>query len=88
MIAFLKMLIPLLILLSIVYIVASLRGRARAKARLKEDWDEAGHSGDREDFVDDGLDAYSSSFRRRVLLAIYIVPLLLIGLMVYLANYS
>lgn len=87
MIAFLRMLIPLLIVLGVIYAIASLRARARAKDRLEDDWDSSGGIGDQDDFVDQGLDAYENSFRRKILLAIFVVPLLLIALMVYLTNY-
>lgn len=88
MISLLRMLIPLLIILSIAYAVMSLRARARAKDRLEREWDDEGMTGDRDAFIEDGLEDYSGSFRRKMLLAIYVVPLLLIGLMVYLTNYS
>lgn len=88
MISFLRMLVPLLILLTIIYAVASIRARFKAKERLEQEWEEQGSKGDRDAFVDEGLDAYSESFRRKILLAIYVVPLLLIALMVYLTNYS
>ncbi|WP_428926975.1 hypothetical protein [Marinibacterium sp. SX1] len=87
MIGFLRMLIPLLILLSIAYAVLSWRARGRARARLERDWEEDGRPGDRDSYVEDGLEDYSGSFRRKMLLAIYVVPLFLIGLMVYLTNY-
>lgn len=88
MIAFLRMLIPLLILLSIIYAVASIRARHKARERLEREWEDGGGTGDREGFIDEGLDDYSDSFRRKILLGIYVVPLLLIALMVYLTNYS
>ncbi|MAC79445.1 MAG: hypothetical protein CML66_15445 [Rhodobacteraceae bacterium] len=88
MIALMRMLIPLLIVLSIAYAVLSLRARARARDRLEQEWDEQGRTGDRDAFIEEGLEDYSGSFRRKMLLAIYVVPLLLIGLMVYLTNYS
>ena len=88
MIALMRMLIPLLIVLSIAYAVLSLRTRARARDRLEQEWDEQGRTGDRDAFIEEGLEDYSGSFRRKMLLAIYVVPLLLIGLMVYLTNYS
>lgn len=87
MISFFRMLIPLLIVLSLAYAVLSLRARARARDRLEQEWEEEGRSGDRDAFIDEGLEDYSGSFRRKILLAIYVVPLLLIGLMVYLTNY-
>ena len=87
MIAFLRMLIPLLILLSLAYAVAAWRGRSKARDRLEQEWENEGRTGDRDSFVDEGLEDYSGSFRRKMLLAIYVVPLFLIGLMVYLTNY-
>ncbi|MGR3805868.1 hypothetical protein [Marinibacterium profundimaris] len=88
MISLLRMLIPLLIILSLVYAVAAFRARARARDRLEEEWEEEGMTGDRDAFIEDGLEDYAGSFRRKMLLAIYVVPLCLIALMVYLTNYS
>ncbi|MGV6848777.1 MAG: hypothetical protein ACWA5A_10400 [Marinibacterium sp.] len=87
MIAFLRMLIPLMIVLTIVYVGISIYSRARRKARLAQEWDHGPKDVDREAFIDTGLEHYSQSFRRRLILLVYILPLVLIAVMVYLTNY-
>ncbi|SHI54890.1 hypothetical protein [Wenxinia saemankumensis] len=63
------------------------RGRAE-RARLVARWEEAGRPGDRESFVAEGLALYERSFRKRVLVLVYLVPLAALGLIVYLVNYA
>ncbi len=75
MIAFLRFFIPFLVVQTVVYVVIALRARGRERRRLEAEWDEAGGGGvGREEFVDRGLRSYERSLRRKLLLAIYIVP--------------
>lgn len=87
MIEFLRMLIPLLIVLTVIYAGLSLYSRSRRKAKLEREWEEGPRDTDRETFIEEGLVAYGDSLRRKMILLVYIVPLALIALMVYLTNY-
>lgn len=76
------------IVLTVVYVCLSFYARAVRRDRLEAEWDAAQGPGERAEFVEDGMDAYQHSLRRKLLLGVYIVPLLLVCLIVYLTNYA
>jgi len=81
--------IVLLIGLSVVYAIVSLYSRSVRKERLENEWDENPPSSDpaaREAFIDAGLAAYRTSFRRRLILLVYVLPVLLILFLLWVTN--
>ncbi|WP_407682087.1 hypothetical protein [Pseudodonghicola flavimaris] len=84
----LRLLIPLLLVLSVAYVAVSIYSRQRRRAKLIAHWRRKGLTGDREAFVRRGLAQYDRSFRRRLILAIYAVPLGLIAIIVYYTNFT
>lgn len=81
---------PLLIgfaVLTVIYVVLSLYSRSLRKQKLEREWDEEVRSGDRDAYVEAGLEDYRHSLRRRLLLLVYVVPLLLIAVILYVVNF-
>lgn len=76
------------LVLSIIYVCVSLYSRSKRKAKLATWWEEAGRPGDREAYIRAGLEEYDGSLRRRLILAIYVVPAAMVGLIIYLVNYA
>ncbi|MEX0285794.1 MAG: hypothetical protein AB3N23_14395 [Paracoccaceae bacterium] len=87
MIAPIRLIFILLIVLSVVYIVLSFWSRNKRRQKLIAWWDEKGHKGDRDAFVQRGLRQYDKSFRRKLLLGVYIIPILVIAVMIYVMNF-
>lgn len=87
MIAPIRLIFVLLIVLTVVYIALSLWSRSVRRGKLETYWDEKGLSGDREDFIRRGLKRYDNSIRRKLLLGVYVVPLALIAVLVYVTNF-
>lgn len=76
------------IVLTVIYVSISLYSRALRREKLERQWDEeAGQQGDREAFVREGLELYDKSLRRRLILAVYIIPVAIVGTIIYLVNY-
>jgi Ca2+/Na+ antiporter len=75
------------LVLSVVYICLSLYSRAVRRDKLEKEWDEEIQQGDRETFVEAGLREYDSSLRRKLILGVYIVPMLVISLIIYFTNF-
>lgn len=82
-----RLLILVFVVQTIVYVSIALYSRSRARARLNEEWEEEGHTGDKDLFIQEGLEAYEGSLRRKLLLGIYIIPFLIIAFLVYVANF-
>ena len=76
------------IVLSIVYICLSFYSRSVRRGKLEAEWDENKGPGDRETFIREGLEDYDGSLRRKLILGVYVVPLALVGLIIYLVNFA
>jgi len=74
--------------LSIVYLSLSLYSRAKRRDKLEAEWDEGGVETPRDRFVQAGLKDYDGSLRRKLILGVYIVPLCLVVLIIYLVNFA
>lgn len=55
--------------------------------KLEKEWDEEIQQGDRETFVEAGLRDYDGSLRRKLIWGVYIVPLTIISVIIYLTNF-
>jgi hypothetical protein len=86
MIALIKGLALALAVLSVVYLSVALWSASLRRERLEKEWDASGREGDRDAYVEAGMEAYRRSFRRRALILIYVVPLSVIVALVYLVN--
>lgn len=87
MLALVRLVIICFVLMTVIFVALSFWSRAVRKRKLAAEWDEEIREGDREAFIDEGLEAYSHSLRRKLILLVYIVPILLIGVIVYLVNF-
>lgn len=67
------------VILSVIYLIALVYSRSVRREELEKDWD-ARHPGRRDDperrrFIDDGMAAYGSSLRVKLLWLVYILPM-------------
>lgn len=75
------------VVLTVIYVSVSLYSRAVRREKLEREWDEEIRVGDRNAFVREGLRDYDTSLRRRLILGIYIIPVAIVGTIIYLVNY-
>lgn len=71
--------------LSAVYAALYFRARWRQKDRLNAEYLAADQTMDQDDYVAKGLEKYNRSFRPKLLLGVYGLPLLLASLLIFLA---
>ena len=88
MIGFIRLAVMFFLALTVVYVSLSFYSRAVRKAKLKEKWDAGKHLVDRDTFIQRGLERYDGSIRRKLLLGVYVVPLLSVGAIIYLTNFA
>lgn len=88
MIALLRFMIVGFVVLTVVYVSVSLYSRSVRREKLEREWDEEIGVGDRDLYIREGLEAYDHSLRRRLILAVYVIPAIVIGAIVYFVNYT
>ncbi|QUJ76416.1 hypothetical protein KDD17_16275 [Sulfitobacter albidus] len=76
------------IVLTIVYVCLSLYSRSVRKGKLRAEWYEGPQDVPLEQFLEEGLEEYDSSLRRRLILSVYVIPVILVSLIIYLTNFA
>jgi len=88
MFAFARLLFVGFIVLTVIYVCLSFYSRAVRRGKLRAQWHEGPQDTDKETFVDEGLADYDSSLKRKLILGVYVVPLVTMGIIIYLTNHS
>ncbi len=87
MLALARLLIVGFVVLTVIYIVLSLYSRFMRRRKLVAEW-EANPTGDREAFIEAGMEDYDGSLRKKLILGVYVVPTVVISLIIYLTNFA
>ena len=88
MLALLRLIVIGFVVLTIIYIALSIYSRRVRRGKLYQKWAHGPRLGDRDIFVQRGLKRYDGSIRRKLILGVYIVPVGLVILTVYLTNFN
>ena len=90
MLALARLALILFVGLTVVYVSVSLWSRQVRKGKLARAWDEGDreYADDRALYIKRGLEDYDDSFRRKLILLVYIVPLAVIAYIIYVVNYT
>lgn len=75
------------VVLSIIYVLVSIYSRSVRTEKLEKRWEEEGAVGDRDEYVRAGLAEYDASVRRKLILGVYVVPVIVIGTLIYVINF-
>ncbi len=88
MLPMLRLMFILLVILTVIYVVVSIWSRQVRRKKLEDRWDSKEVlTTDREAFIRRGLEKYDKSFRRKLILGIYIVPFTIIMVLIYVTNF-
>lgn len=88
MIALARLLVMGFVFLTIVYVCLSFYSRAVRRGKLEEKWHVGPQKVDKQTFVQRGLERYDGSIRKKLIWGVYVVPLVLVVLIIYLTNHS
>lgn len=76
--------------LSVVYLLISVYSRSVRRERLEKHWDrdhpEGGDPAARDAYIEAGMTAYHHGLRRRLILLVYVLPLLAMAVIMYFVN--
>ena len=88
MIALVRLVVFGFLFLSVVYLGISIYSRSVRRGKLKLQWDEEKREGDRSAFIREGMEANECSLRHKLILLVYIIPVIVIGTIIYITNYT
>ena len=84
---FIKLVVFGFIALSVIYLSLSLYSRSVRREKLEKRWDAARPEGiSRDEYVEKGVAAYNTSLRPKLLLLVYVVPVVVLSVIIYLVN--
>jgi len=73
--------------LSLVYLLVSVYSRSVRREKLEKRFDAGDGEGDRDAYIEAGMKAYQHGLRRRLIWLVYIIPIMVVGVTIYLVNY-
>jgi len=85
--AFLRLVVFGFLILSVIYVIVSFWSRAVRRRKLEQEWNDTGHPGDKETYMTEGMEQYDRSLRRKLILLIYVVPVVVVGTIIYVTNF-
>lgn len=90
MIAMLRLLVFGFLGLSIVYLAVSIYSRSVRREKLETAWDadppEGADEAARRAYIEEGMRTYERSLRRKLIWLVYVIPICLVILVLYLTN--
>lgn len=88
MIGLLRALVVWMILLTVIYFMVSVYSRSVRREKLEKEFDAGGIDGDRDAYIEAGMEAYRHGLRAKLIWLVYVVPTILFALTVYLVNFQ
>ena len=88
MIIWVRNIVIIIFILSAIYILLSTSGRLRQRRRLNSEYKANKPETNKEDFIEQGLVKYDRSMKPKLFLFVYIIPIIIIGTLIFLAQYS
>tara|TARA_R110002124_G_scaffold124522_1_gene283527 strand:- start:299 stop:565 length:267 start_codon:yes stop_codon:yes gene_type:complete len=88
MLALARLVVMGFVVLTVIYVCLSFYSRSVRRSKLRKKWYDGKQLVDRDTFVKRGLERYDGSIRRKLILGVYIVPVVLVGAIIYLTNFS
>ncbi|WP_168713290.1 hypothetical protein [Cochlodiniinecator piscidefendens] len=75
------------IALSVLYLMIAWYARSIRRGNLEREFDDANMPGDRDAFVKEGVKNFTQTLRYRLLLLIYVIPVIVAIMMIYVTNF-
>ena len=88
MIGFIRLAVFGFLILSVIFVCLSFYSRAVRKGKLRAEWEGGPKDVDEDTFVQEGLAEYEGSLRRKLIWGVYVVPVVVVMLIIYLTNYA
>ncbi len=77
--------------LTVIYFALAWYSRSVRREKLENEWDadhpEGGDAGARDAFIEKGMAEYHSSIRPKLILLVYVIPVVAVALLMYLINF-
>jgi len=73
--------------LTLVYLLVSVYSKSVRRERLEKRFDAGDVEGDRDAYIETGMEKYRHGLRRRLIVLVYIIPIITTVVTIYFVNY-
>ena len=73
--------------LAVSYLLVSIYSRSVRREKLEKKWDAEVREGDRDAYIAEGMREYETGFRKKLIILVIIVPILVVGGLLYAINF-
>ncbi len=73
--------------LGVLFILVSIYSRSIRKEKLENEWDTEVKTGDRDAYIEEGLREYEGGLRKKLIWLVFIVPITVVAVLVYVINF-
>jgi hypothetical protein len=91
-IAIVRLMVFAFIVLSVVFVIVRIYSRSVRREKLEKEWDadppEGQGATERAAFIEAGMAAYEHGLRRKLIWLVYIIPMILFAVIIYLINWQ
>lgn len=87
MIAIIRLAVFGFLFLAVVYLLVSVYSRSIRREKLEKRWDSEVKEGDRDAYIEKGMKEYEGSLRKKLIILVFIVPILVVVGMTYIVNF-
>jgi len=88
MIIWVRNIIFIVFILSTIYVLLSTSGRMRQRKQLNSEYKASNFEANKDEFITKGMVKYDRSMRPKLFLFVFIIPIIVIGTLIFLAQYS
>lgn len=76
------------IVLSVAYVLIAIYSRSVRREKLEKKFDAGGIEGERDAYIESGMQAYEKGLKHRLLWLVYIIPTVVVAAIVYYIDYQ
>lgn len=87
-IGWLRLGLVMLVILSVVYLLVSIYSRSVRREKLEKRFDAGGVEGDRDAYIEQGMAEYEHGLKKRLIWLVYIIPMVVMAVIVYVVNWD
>lgn len=73
--------------LAVIYLLVSVYSRSVRREKLENKWDDEVKEGDRDVYISEGMKDYEGSLRKKLIVLVFIVPIVVVIAMLYIINF-
>ena len=88
MLPWIRNIIFIVLVLTIIYAILSFKACRQARDKLAGDYETSDKSETKSVYIDKGLKSYQRSYRPKLVFIVYLIPISIVALLIYLANHT